>query len=85
MVVIFDLFILFVFRKSKFFFPILKNLTSNEYTVHDSFSFCKEIQKQNTNVYKTSFDIEPLFTNIYLDETINICENNAFGKKKKVK
>ena len=31
-----------------------------------------------------SFDIESLFTNIPLDETINICVNNVFGNKKRV-
>ena len=32
-----------------------------------------------------SFDIRPLFTNIHLDETINICVALVFHKKKKVK
>ena len=31
------------------------------------------------------FDIESLFTNIPLDETINICVNKVFGNKKRVK
>ena len=33
----------------------------------------------------TSFHIESLFTNIHLNETINICVNNLFGFKKRVK
>ena len=32
-----------------------------------------------------SFDIQSLFTNIPLDETINICADLVFHKKKKVK
>ena len=32
-----------------------------------------------------SFDIQSLFTNIPLDETINICVDRAFQNKKKVK
>ena len=32
----------------------------------------------------TSFDIEPLFTNIPLDETINICADKLFKNKTKV-
>ena len=32
-----------------------------------------------------SFDIQSLFTNIPLDETINICVDLVFHKKKKVK
>ena len=57
---------------AKFFVPILKQFTINEYTVKDSFSFCKEIIDQNPNLYMASFDVQSLFTNIPLDETINI-------------
>ena len=32
-----------------------------------------------------SFDVESLFTNIPLDETINICANRIYHKRKKVK
>ena len=70
---------------AKFFVPILKDFTLNEYTVRDSFSFCDEIQEQNNNLYMASFDIESLFKNIPLDETINICVNNVFGNKKIIK
>ena len=48
-------------------------------------SFCDEIQEQDNNLYMSLFDIQSLFTNIPLDETINICVNNVFGKKKRVK
>ena len=33
----------------------------------------------------SSFDIQSLFTNIPLDETINICDDLVFHKTKKVK
>ena len=36
-------------------------------------------------IYMASFDIESFFTNIPLDETINICVNNVFVNKKRVK
>ena len=61
------------------------DFTLNEYTVRGSFSFCDEIQEQDNNLYVTSFDIESLFTNIPLDETIIICVNNVFDSKKRVK
>ena len=32
----------------------------------------------------TSFDIEPLFTNIPLEETINICVDKPFHNKTKI-
>ena len=70
---------------AKFFVPILKQFTINEYTVKDSFSFCKEIIDQNPNLYMASFDVQSLFTNIPLDETINICVDMVYNKRKKVK
>ena len=53
----------------------------NEYTVKDSFSFCKEILDHNPNLFMAFFDIQSLLTNIPLDETIEICVE----KRKKVK
>ena len=70
---------------AKVFVPIIKDFTLNEYTVRDSFSFFDEIQEQENNLYMASFDIKSLFTNIPFDETINICVNNVFGNKKRVK
>ena len=64
---------------------MLKDFTLNEYAVRDSFSFCDEIQEEDNNLYMASFDIESFFTNISLDETINICVNSVFGNKKRVK
>ena len=51
----------------------------------DSFSFCKEIKDQGSTLFMASFDIQSLFSNIPLDETINICVDRAFQNKKKVK
>ena len=73
------------YNLANFFVPILKQFTINEYTVKDSFSFCKEIIDQDPNLFMASFDIQSLFTNIPLDETINICVDLVFHKKKKVK
>ena len=67
------------------FVPILKQFTINEYTVKDSFSFSKEIIDQDPNLFMASFDIQPLFTNIPLDESIDICVDMVFEKRKKVK
>ena len=49
---------------AKYFIPILKQFTINEYTFKDSFSFCKEIIDQDPNLFMASFDIQSLFTNI---------------------
>ena len=36
---------------AKFFVPLLKQYTINEYTVKDSFSFCKEIVNQDPQLF----------------------------------
>ena len=50
----------------------------NKYTVKDSFQFSKEIVEQDSSLYMCSLDVESLFTNLPLDETINISCNNVF-------
>ena len=70
---------------AKFFVPILKEYTINEYTIKDSFTFAEEIATLNPDHYMVSFDVESLFTNIPLDETINICVERLYKRKKKVK
>ena len=70
---------------AKFFVPILKEFTINEYTVKDSFSFSNEIRNKSTSLYMAAFGIQSLFTNTPLDETIDICLELLFNKKRKVK
>ena len=72
------------YNLAKFFVPILKQFTINKYTVKDYFSFCKEILDQDPNLFMTSFDIQSLFANILFDETINICVDFIFRKKKNI-
>ena len=69
----------------KCFVPIWKQFTINEYTVKDSFPFCKEILDQDPNLFMASFDIQSLFTNIPLDEAIGICVDMVFENRKKIK
>ena len=73
------------YNMAKFFVPILKPVSINQYTVNDSFSFADEIRMQDSNLYMTSFDVKSLFTNIPLDETISICVDKLYHRKKKVK
>ena len=75
----------FSYNLAKFFVPLLKQYTISEYTVKDSFSFCKEIIDQGSQLFMTSFDIQSLFTNFPLDETIDICIDTVYNKRKKVK
>ena len=57
-------------------------LTSNQYTVNSSFSFVKEITNTtfSQGTVMVSFDVSSLFTNIPLDETINIILDNLFSE-----
>ena len=71
---------------AKFLVPILAPLTSNEFTVKNSYSFVEEICKLNgaKNCFMASFDVESLFTNIPLHETIEICIKCLFTNTKTV-
>ena len=69
---------------TKFLVPILKSLTSKEYTVKDSFAFAEEIVEQDSEFFMGSLDVDFLFTNISLEETIDICTNARFENKEKV-
>ena len=58
--------------------PYLETLTTNEFTVKDSFTFAQEISsfQSSDKFIMASFDIKSLFTNIPLDETIDIAANS---------
>ena len=72
------------YKLAKFLVPLLTLLTSNDYTTKDSFSFAEEVSSFDCAHYMTSFDIESLFTNIPLEETINIRVNKLFENNTKV-
>ena len=67
---------------AKFLVPILQPLTSNQYTVNSSFSFVKEITSTSFphSTVMISFDVSSLFTNIPLDETVNIILDSLFSE-----
>ena len=54
-------------------------------TVKDSFSPSNETRSKGTALYMDLFDIQPLFTNMPMDETIEIYLELLFYKKRKVK
>ena len=68
----------FTHKWAKFFVPLLRDLTSNEYTLKDSFEFAKVICEQNSDLYMASLDVDSLFTNVPLHETIGICTQGLF-------
>ena len=73
------------YQIAKYLVPLLSPITSNAFTCTDSFSFASDVRNQNSEFHMASFDVESLFTNIPLDETINICIKKLFGEKTKFK
>ena len=57
---------------TKFFVSLIKQFTSNGYTVKDSYDFTKDITEQNSKLHMTSLDVDCLFGKVPLNETINI-------------
>ena len=60
------------YKLAKFLVPVLSDITQNEFTVKDSFTFVDEILTQSSDLYMASLDVDALFT-IPSDETIDIC------------
>ena len=60
--------------------PLLRPISTNQYTIHDTFSFVKELsqQKFDNGLLMASFDVTSLFTNIPFDETIEIIAGQLF-------
>ena len=54
-------------------------LTTNEFAVKNSFDFAEELVNYDHNLYMASLDVESLFTNVPLEETIKNCVNNLFS------
>ena len=52
---------------------------SSEFTVKDSFAFAEEIVHQDGKLFMGSLDVDSLFTNMPLEETINICTNLLYN------
>jgi len=66
------------YKLSKYLNQLLKPFTTNQYTTMDSFSFATDINLQNSSLYMSSLDVDSLFTNIPLHETIKICSDLLF-------
>ena len=62
----------------KNFVRLLQHLTSNEFTLKDTFEFAKIICEHNAGLFMASLDVYSLFTNVSLEEIINICVNELF-------
>ena len=66
------------YNLAKFLVPVLNPLTKNQQTVKDSFQFPEEIYEQDPTLSIGSLDVDSLFTNTPLDETIDLWVNQLF-------
>ena len=69
------------FKLAKFLVPILQPFTIGECSIKNSYDFFKEISRLSlpSEFHLASFDVVSLFTNIPLNETIDIIIKKAFS------
>ena len=59
---------------------VLQPISTNQFTVKDSFSFADWAKTySHNNEFMCSFDVSSLFTNVPLDETIQICLDKLYA------
>ena len=65
---------------SKYITPLLSHLTTNDFTIKNSYEFSNKIQNfpNSSKYFMCSFDIQSLYTNIPLQETLDIIMNKLF-------
>ena len=75
-------------KLAKFLNFLLEPVTRkfSQYTVQDSFTFVDMIRKTPAkDTYMVSFDVKSLFTNVPLEETIEICANELYNNNSNIK
>ena len=69
---------------AKHLVPLLEPITTNKFTIKNSFEFAKEVIEQDSGLFMSSLDVESLFNNIPLEETINISCDTLFANEAKI-
>jgi hypothetical protein len=72
------------YKIAKFLLKFITPVTTNEFTLKDSFEFCSMLDNKNHQLFMCSLDVDSLFTNVPLEETIEIIIKQIFGRKKKL-
>ena len=72
------------YKLAKYLLDYVQPHTSNEYTIKDTFHFVSILDGKDHRLVMASLDVESLFTNIPLDETIEIVTKKVFQQKRKV-
>ncbi len=70
------------YKIARFFIPLLNPISVSSLMIKDSFSFVQELLNSDIDCSKVviaSFDVTSLFTNIPLNETIDIISNRIFS------
>ena len=72
---------------AKFLVPLLSPVSENEFTVKNSYQFVEDVRsfQLSKDMVMASFDVESLFTNIPVRETINIAIDSLFKQCVSVK
>lgn len=66
------------YKLAKYLVPLLSHLTCNSYTLENSYNFVNIIKEQTAKSFMVSYDVTSLFTNIPVQETIEIILNKLF-------
>ena len=72
------------YKIAKFLLDYVQPHTTNQYTIKDTFHFVSILDGKNHRLVMASLDVESLFTNIPLDETIDIVTKKVFQNKRRV-
>ena len=71
------------YNTAKFLVNLLKPISVNQYTCKDTFSFLNDTKTKTfgRNCYLVSLDVVSLFTNVPVDETIDICVDLLYNSE----
>ena len=76
----------FNYNLARFLCDLLSPLVPNDYSCKDTFSFVSQIKNVNlSKKFLVSYDVTSLFTNIPLQETIDIAINLIFNQSNLIK
>ena len=67
---------------AKHLVTILEPITTNEFTIKNSFESAKEVIEQDSGLFMASSDVESLFTNIPLEEIIKVSSHLEIRRDK---
>ena len=67
------------YNLASYLVSILQPISTNQYTVKDAFRFADWAKKYKHNNGMCSLDVSSLFTNVPLEETLNICLDKLYS------